>query len=133
MQAFLDFRGFNFCGFQFTAVYNSILFSSSLVMLSNLDLRGFCFPRFFFMCPHINSLYREMPVCNFPYMFDSTLNSKTQIIFYAIDAISKSIMITSGTIYIQHSSARIIMEAVQLRVVIPTLSLRFLKFMQSAF
>ena len=29
-----------------------------------------------------------------------TLNSKTQIIFYAIDAISKSIMITSGTIYI---------------------------------
>ena len=29
IQAFLDFRGFNFRGFQFTAVYNSILFSSS--------------------------------------------------------------------------------------------------------
>ena len=29
IQAFLDFHGFNFRGFQFTAVYNSILFSSS--------------------------------------------------------------------------------------------------------
>ena len=40
---FLDFRGFDFRNFWFTAVYNSILFSSSLVLLSNLDLRGFCF------------------------------------------------------------------------------------------
>ena len=70
VQPFLDFRGFNFRGFdfrgfdfrnfRFNAVYNSILFSSLLVLLSNLDLRGFCFPRFF-MCPHINSVIRGMP------------------------------------------------------------------------
>ena len=47
VQAFLDF-----CGFQFNAVYNSILFSSPLVLLSNLDLRDFCFPQFFNVSPH---------------------------------------------------------------------------------
>ena len=61
VQAFLDFHGFDFRDFRFTAVYNSILFSSLLVLLSNLDLRDFCF-RGFFWCPHINSLNRGMPV-----------------------------------------------------------------------
>ena len=35
VQAFLDFSGFNFSGFEPNAVYNSILFSSPLVLLSN--------------------------------------------------------------------------------------------------
>ena len=61
VQAFLNFRGFYFRGFQFTAVYNPILTSSPLVLLSNLDLRGFCF-RGFFLCPHINSVNWGMPV-----------------------------------------------------------------------
>ena len=61
IQAFLDFHGFNFRDFQFNAVYNSILFSSPLVLLSNLDLRGFRFPPFF-LCPHINGVNRGMPV-----------------------------------------------------------------------
>ena len=58
VQAFLDFRGFDFRDFRFNAIYNGILFSSPLrplVLLSNLELRGFRFPRFF-MCPHINSV-----------------------------------------------------------------------------
>ena len=49
IQAFLDFCSFNFCNFWFTPVYNSILFSSPLVLLSNLNLRGFCFSMFFFV------------------------------------------------------------------------------------
>ena len=66
LQAFLDFRGFDFRDFDFfdfwfTAVYNSILFSSLLVLIINLYLRGFCF-RVFFVCPHINSANRVMPV-----------------------------------------------------------------------
>ena len=52
VQAFLDFHGFDFRNFQFNAFYNSILFSSPLVLLSNLDLRGFSFPRFFYVSPH---------------------------------------------------------------------------------
>ena len=51
-QAFLDFRGFDFREFQFNVFYNSILFSSPLVVLSNLDLRGFRFPPFFYVSPH---------------------------------------------------------------------------------
>ena len=47
IQAFLDFRNF-----QFNAVYNSILFSSPLVLLSNLDLRGFFYCHFIFVSPH---------------------------------------------------------------------------------
>ena len=47
LQAFLDFHGFDFRDFQFNADYNSILFSSPLVLLSNLDLRCFCFLGFF--------------------------------------------------------------------------------------
>jgi len=43
VQASLDFRGFDFCDFGLNAVYNSNLFSSPLVLLSNLDLRGFHF------------------------------------------------------------------------------------------
>ena len=39
VQAFLDFWDF-----RFNLVYNSILFSSPLVTLSNPDLQGFCFP-----------------------------------------------------------------------------------------
>ena len=41
MQAFLDFRNFDFRNFRISAVYNSILFFSTLVLLSNLDLRTF--------------------------------------------------------------------------------------------
>ena len=52
VQAFLDFRGFDVHDFQFNAVYNSILFSSPLVLLSNLDLHGFCFRGFSFVSPH---------------------------------------------------------------------------------
>ena len=52
IQAFLDFRGFDFRDFWFTAVYNSILFSSPLALLSNLNLRGFCFCSFIFVSPH---------------------------------------------------------------------------------
>ena len=48
LQAFLDFRGFDFRNFGFTAVYNSIIFPSPLVLLGNLDLRGFCFRGFIF-------------------------------------------------------------------------------------
>jgi hypothetical protein len=43
VQVFLDFRGLDFRNFWFNAVYNSILFSSPLVLLSNLNLRGFPF------------------------------------------------------------------------------------------
>ena len=59
IQAFLDFRNF-----RFKAVDNSILFSFPLVLLSNFDLRGFCF-RGFFLDPHINSVNRGMPVFAF--------------------------------------------------------------------
>jgi hypothetical protein len=52
IQAFLDFRGFDFRNFLFNAAYNSILFSSPLVLLSNLDLCGFCFRGFLFVSPH---------------------------------------------------------------------------------
>ena len=52
VQAFLDFGGFDFGDFRFNAVYNSILFSSPLVLLSNLDLLGFCFRGFIFVLPH---------------------------------------------------------------------------------
>ena len=52
IQAFLNFRGFDFRDFWFNAVYNSILFSSILVLQSNLDLRGFHIPRFFYVSPH---------------------------------------------------------------------------------
>ena len=51
-EAFLDFRGFDFRNFQFTGVYDSILFSSLLVLLSNLDLRGFCFRSSLCVSPH---------------------------------------------------------------------------------
>ena len=52
IQAFLNSCGFDFRNFRFTAVYNSILFSSSLLLLLNLDLRGFCFCGFFFVSTH---------------------------------------------------------------------------------
>ena len=45
VQAFLNFRSFDFRDFLFTAVYN-------LVLLSNLDLRSFCFRAFFYVSPH---------------------------------------------------------------------------------
>ena len=43
IQAFQDFRSFNFCNFGFNAVYNSILSYSPYVLLCNLDLHGFWF------------------------------------------------------------------------------------------
>ena len=58
IQAFLNFGGFDFWDFRFNAVYNSILFSSPLVLLSNLNLRSFCFLR----CPYNNSVNQGMPV-----------------------------------------------------------------------
>ena len=60
VQAFLDFRGFDFRKFWFTSVDDSNLFSSPLVLLSDLHLRGFCFS-VIFLSPHINSLNRGMP------------------------------------------------------------------------
>ena len=56
IPAFLDFRGFNFHNFCFNAVFNSILFSSPLVLPSELDIRSF-FPWVCFVCPHINSVF----------------------------------------------------------------------------
>ena len=41
VPAFLDFRCFYFRNFRFHPVYNSTLFSSPLVLLSNLDFRSF--------------------------------------------------------------------------------------------
>ena len=61
VQAFLDFRRFDFRDFWFTAAYNYILVSSPLVLLSSLDLRGFCFSGFFW-CPQINRVNRGMTV-----------------------------------------------------------------------
>ena len=58
--SFLTFRSFEFRNFWFTMVYN-ILFSSPLVLLSNLNLPGFCF-RVFLCVPHINNVNRGMPV-----------------------------------------------------------------------
>ena len=54
-------RFFDFCNFQFNEVYNLILFSYPLVLLSNLNLRGFRY-LCFFMCPHIKSVNQGMPV-----------------------------------------------------------------------
>ena len=52
VQAFLHFHGFDFRGFRFTAVYNSLPISSHLVLLSNLNLRSFCFRSFSFGSPY---------------------------------------------------------------------------------
>ena len=51
VQAFFDLQSFDFCDFGLNAVYNSNLFSSPLVLLSNLDLRRFRFLRFFLYVP----------------------------------------------------------------------------------
>ena len=64
VEVFLDFCGFNFADFWFNPIYTSILFSSTLVLLSNLHLSDFCFACFF-MCPHINSVNPGMPVCKY--------------------------------------------------------------------
>ena len=61
IQAFLDFRGFDFCNFWINAGYNSIPFSSSLILLSTSIYTVFAF-RGFSMCPHINSVNLEMSV-----------------------------------------------------------------------
>ena len=55
------YRHFSIYAGSISAVYDSILFSSPLLQRSNLDLRGFCF-RVFFLCLHINSVNRGMPV-----------------------------------------------------------------------
>ena len=52
IQAFLDFCGFDFRNFRFTLFYNSIIFSSPLVPLRNLDCRGFCICGLFSVSPH---------------------------------------------------------------------------------
>ena len=51
-QAFLNFLSFDFGDFQFNKVYNSILFSSPLLLLSNLNLPSFRFRGFYFVSPH---------------------------------------------------------------------------------
>ena len=55
IQAFLNFRGFDFRDFRFNAVYNSILFASPLVLISNLKFRGFCFLRFYLCVPTLTA------------------------------------------------------------------------------
>ena len=47
LQAFLAFGGFDYFDFGFNVVYNFILFSSLLVLISNLDVRIFPFRGFF--------------------------------------------------------------------------------------
>ena len=74
LQPFLDFLDF-----WFNVVYNSIIFSSALVLLSNLDLRSFFFCCFF-LCPHINSVNRGMPVLDSDHLFYDK-NLKFLIIF----------------------------------------------------
>jgi hypothetical protein len=65
IQAFLDFRGFDFHDFRFNAVYNSILFSSPLVLLLVTSIyAGFAFAVLFF-CPQINSVNQGMPVIRY--------------------------------------------------------------------
>jgi hypothetical protein len=78
VQAFLDFCSFNFHDFRFTGVYNAIIFSFPLVLLSKLDLRGFLF-RVFFLCLHINSINRGMPVS----FSDSEFTLYLKIMVYA--------------------------------------------------
>ena len=51
VQAFLNFRSFNFRNFRFNAVYDSIHLSSPLVLLSNL---GFCILRVFLRVPALS-------------------------------------------------------------------------------
>ena len=60
VQAFLTFCGYDFRNFGYNTVHSSILFSFPLVLLSNLNLRGFLLPQFF-ICPHIIRVNREMP------------------------------------------------------------------------
>ena len=55
ISAILIIRDFDFRDSQFNAVYNSVIFSSPLVLhttFSNLDLPGFCFHSFFYVSPH---------------------------------------------------------------------------------
>ena len=61
VQTFLDFHSFDFCNFQFTAVHNSILFSSPLVLLKVISIYA-VFASAFFLCPHINNINQGMPV-----------------------------------------------------------------------
>ena len=58
VQAFLNFHCFNFLDFQFSAVYDSILFFSPLVTLIYAVFAS----AVFLLCPHINSVNRGMPV-----------------------------------------------------------------------
>ena len=58
LQAFLDSRGFNFHNFLFNEVYNSILFSSPVVLPRNLDWCGFCF-RIVLCVPTLTALIEE--------------------------------------------------------------------------
>ena len=60
-MTFLDFHGFDFRNFRFNAVYNSILFFTPLVILSNIGYMVFASTGFLW-CPHINSVNRGMPV-----------------------------------------------------------------------
>ena len=55
LQAFLNFYCFYFHNFLFNTVYDTILFSSLLVLLSNLDLRGLCIHRFFLCVPTLTA------------------------------------------------------------------------------
>ena len=85
VQAFLDFHGFDFCSFLFTAIYNSIVFSAPLVQLSNLDLHGFCSRSFLFCVPtaHINWVNQKMSekTCNVLFFSDTTIFLKKFKIF----------------------------------------------------
>ena len=61
LQAFLDFRGFDFRDFRFIKAYNSTLFSSTLVLLVTSIYAVFA-SAVFVLCPHIVSVNQGMPV-----------------------------------------------------------------------
>ena len=69
VQGFHDFRSFNFSNFQINVVFNSILFSFSLVEISNSDLRGFSLSTFIQTLwrtfKNIEGKEKKEPKCNY--------------------------------------------------------------------
>ena len=56
VQAILDFRSFDFRNFWFNSVYNSLPFSSPLVLLSKPRFTQFLLPRFFICVPTLTAI-----------------------------------------------------------------------------
>ena len=65
VQGLHNFRSFNFSNFQINVVYNSNLFSSPLVVLSNLDLRGFLLSAFILCVPTSRNAWTIVVNSNF--------------------------------------------------------------------